>query len=350
MLKLLRTLLNFRRPPKFRKEDIRSILVIRMNRIGDMICTVPLIKSMKKEFPDARMTVFAETSNADVIKNEPYVDKVLVYKRPAGIFNNRLKTIMNALDGNEFDLAIGVKGGFSSFLAITAALSGARFRVGYVSRKGRLMDRLYNLPVSPVSVGTQHQVDSCLNLLKAIGINNGIKDVSITIPAIFKETARCFMEANGLSFKKGIVIFNISSNRGTSAWSQDKVARFGRLLAEKYKYKCIVSGLPSDEKTAVAICKEIGEAAFYFRTEHIMDFAAITSMCNLLITGDGGASHLGAAAGASVVTLFGAAAPTVWAPYGPQHVSIKASDSDVNSITVEEVMEAIREKGIEAYS
>jgi ADP-heptose:LPS heptosyltransferase len=338
------------RSVSFEKGSVRSILVIRLNRIGDMICAIPLLKTLRHEFPDAELSVLAESGNAGIIAHEPYIDRIFVLKKDKGLVRNRFLDFKRILGGYEFDLCIGVKGGFSSSLAIMTFLSGARFRIGYVSRKGHLLDRLFNMPVSPVDFGTQHQVDSCLNLLNPIGIDNGIRDVSITIPAAFRDAAISFMSAKRLRPEKGIVIFNISSNRGTSAWSPDNFAQLGRLLTEQCKYKCIVSGLPADEKQAVEICHAIGKSAFYFRTEHIMDFAAICSLCNVLVTGDGGAGHVGAAVGVIVVTLFGAAPPAVWRPYGEQHISLKAADSDIKSIPVEEVMAILKAKRILSMS
>jgi ADP-heptose:LPS heptosyltransferase len=142
------------------------------------------------------------------------------------------------------------------------------------------------------------------------------------------------------------VIFNISSNRTTSAWGPENFVRLGRCLVEEHKYSCIVSALPSDEKIALEIRDKIGNGALYYRTEHIMDFAAICSLCNILVTGDGGASHVGAATGATVVTLFGATPPAIWRPYGEQHISLKAADGDVKSITAEEVLEMLKAKRI----
>jgi ADP-heptose:LPS heptosyltransferase len=349
MLKLFRILLNLCTRREFRSEDIRRILIIRMNRIGDMICTVPLIKSLRKEFPAARITVLAESSNAEIIRHEPYIDRVIVYERPSGSFRSRILNIIRVLKGADFDLAIGVKGGFSSFLAAAALLSGARFRIGYVARRKRLMNWFYNLPVEPVDFGSTHQVDACLNLLKPLKIKYDIKDITITIPSFFEDEAYNFLHAKGLKPKDRLAIFNISNTRENTSWSPDKFIRLGRLLIQGERCKCIISGVPSDEERALKICNGIGDGAFYFKTADIMHFAAITRLCNFLVTGEGGAGHAGAAAGGLVVSLFGSSDPIVWSPFGEQHISLKASDSDVNSITVEEVIDAMQLKGIESY-
>jgi len=312
-----------------------------MNKIGDMIYTIPLIKTLKNEFPEALITVLAEDTNAEIIKYEPYIDRVIVYKRDSRKYRNRFINIIKTLGGKDFDLAIGVKGGFSSFLAAASLLSGAQYKVGYVSRKRRFMNLFYNLPVDPIDFSSLHQVDACLNLLSAIGVTKEVKDISISIPSRFKAEASTFLKSKGLNPKERLVIFNISNNRETSSWGPDKVIGLGRFLIDKYRFKCIISGIPAHEDKALNICNKIGTDVFFFRTMNIMEFAAITSLCNLLVTGDGGASHVGAATGALVIALFGAADPVVWRPYGEQHIVLRQPDCDAKSITVQNVIAAI---------
>jgi heptosyltransferase III len=331
----------------YRKKDINNILVVRMNRLGDMICTIPLLKTLKSEFPDALITVLAESSNAEVIKYEPYVDRVIVYRRPSGVFRSRILNILRALRGADFDLAIGVKGGFSSFLAWTTFLSGARYRIGYVSGRKRLLDRFYNMPVNPVDFGAVSQIDACLNLLGPLKITTYIKDININIPTSIEEEACNFLYSKGMKPKDKLAVFNISSTREDTSWSPDKFVGLGRLLIQTKGFRVIISGVPSDEEKALKICKEIGEGAFYFKTVDIVHFAAMTRLCNFLVTGEGGAGHTAAAAGAFVVSLFGPANYDVWRPCGERNISLKSKDRNANSITVGEVFEAIQSMGTE---
>ncbi|HMK56240.1 MAG TPA: glycosyltransferase family 9 protein [Dissulfurispiraceae bacterium] len=321
--------------------DIRNILVIRMNRIGDMICTIPLLKTLKREFPAAKLSVLAEAANAEVIQHEPYIDRVLVYSRNNGKRGNKLLNIRSILQGTDYDIAIGVKGGFSSFLALTSLMSGARCRLGYVSKKWRPMNLLYNLPVKPIDFWTYHQVEACMHLLRAIGIEEGTKDISMHIPDRFTDEAVAFLSSKGLMPGERLAVFNISSTRENAKWNCDNFIRLGKTLIEAFRCRCIVTGIASDKDMALKICRHIGANAFYFQTKSIMSFAGISSLGNVLVTGEGGAGHVGAAAGCQVISLFADADPVVWRPYGEGHISLKAVDGNVKSITVERVISAM---------
>jgi ADP-heptose:LPS heptosyltransferase len=306
-----------------------------------MINTIPLIKTLRGTFPGAEITVLAENTNAEIIKHENYIDRVLVYKRCTGIYGSRIINIRRTLGGADYDLAIGVKGGFSSFLATASLLSGAKYRLGYVTNKWRPMNLFYNLPVHPIDFSTQHQVDACMNLLKSIGVKEEITNISLNIPPGSKDAAAAFLSAKGLKPKERMVVFNISNNREKSTWRADNFVKLGKYLIDKYYCKCIITGVSSDQERASVICDEIGNGAYLYKTAQAMDFAAISSMSNLLVTGDGGASHIGAAAGTLVITLFGEANPVIWRPYGRRHIIFRWPDCKANSITVESVISVI---------
>ena len=338
LFRLFRSLI---RSTKFRKEDIKSILVIRMNRIGDMIYTIPLVRTLRNEFPEATITVLAENTNAEVIQCQPYIDRVLIYKRGSGILRNTITNIMRTLQGADFDLAIGVKGGFSTFLATAALLSGAKYRTGYKSLKGCFRDRFYNLPVQPIEFSSHHQADACLHLLHAVGVKKEIRDISLIIPDRFMDAAADFLRAKGLKQKERLVVFNVSSNREKSTWRSDNFVALGKYLIHNYRCSCIITGVSSDNEKASVICGEIGEGAYYYKTLSVMDFAAVASISNLLVTGDGGASHIGAAARTLVICLFGEANPVVWRPWGADHIVLRMRDGDAKSIAVQDVIAAM---------
>jgi ADP-heptose:LPS heptosyltransferase len=61
--------------------DIRkskSVLVLKYDRIGDMVVTTPIFRELKKAFPNISISVLASTENRDVIKNNPYIDNIYI--------------------------------------------------------------------------------------------------------------------------------------------------------------------------------------------------------------------------------------------------------------------------------
>jgi ADP-heptose:LPS heptosyltransferase len=330
-------------------ENIKNILVIRLNKIGDMICAVPLLKTLRKNFKNAKITVFTEEPSIELLEGSGLADGFIVYKKERRLLYNRHLECMRLLRQykreagiGRFDIAIAVKGGFSSFLAAITFLSGARIRVGYSSPEKRLSNLFYNFPVDPIDAPRFHQVDACLNLLTVMVIDEPVRDIAIDIPAENKAAVVRFLREKGLEPKAGIVLFNISNNRETSRWRLDNFIELGRAISQRYGYNCIITCIAADREKAVKICDSLNGKGFFYDTSKLMDFAAIASVSDFLIAGDGGAIHIGAAAGAKVVALFGQTNPVIYGPYGEGHIILKSQDGNVNSITPDDVIRAVK--------
>ncbi|MDP3296457.1 MAG: hypothetical protein Q8N09_02520 [Thermodesulfovibrionia bacterium] len=71
------------------KNDIKNILIIRRNNIGDMICAIPVLRTIRREFPQAHVTVLADSTNAGIIEGASFIDSLLVLKKNQGIYKNK---------------------------------------------------------------------------------------------------------------------------------------------------------------------------------------------------------------------------------------------------------------------
>lgn len=329
---------------KILKDNIKNILLIRRNNIGDMICAIPVFKSIRKEFPDAHITVMADSTNAGVIKGASFVNEVLVYKKGQGIYKNKYLNYQRLFKENKrkYDLAIGVKRGFSSTLAAIALISGARIRAGCVPDKWHLLQFCYNLPVKGCKKWNSiNHVDALLEFIKTVGIENTVKDISIEVPAGSMNKARDFFKAH--HFTQGdrrVAVFNVSNNKPENTWPFNNFRELGNLLCQKYKAAVIISSAPCDREKAEELAGGIAGDAAYFDSLEIMEFAAIAASADLLVCGEGGAMHVGASVKTPTISLWGSKRPRKWMPYGEGQFTVIKGEH-VETISVEDVMEVI---------
>ena len=61
--------------------DIKNILVIRLDRIGDMVMTTPIFRALKEKWPDVQITVLTNPVSKKVVINNPFIDCILVYDK-----------------------------------------------------------------------------------------------------------------------------------------------------------------------------------------------------------------------------------------------------------------------------
>ena len=145
-------------------QDIKKILFIRIDRIGDIILSTPTLKALKEAYPQSKITVLASPSNNPLIFNNPNVDHIVVYDR-RGRLIDRIRVIRKLRESG-FDLAIAPYADYELETALIAFFSGAKNRVGYASY-GR--EIFFNVQAPKID-DSQHFVDLTLDVLKPVGI------------------------------------------------------------------------------------------------------------------------------------------------------------------------------------
>ncbi len=100
--KLLK-LLTKKNSVEFNLTDAKKVLVLKYDRIGDMIVATPIFRELKNKYPSISISVLASKGNKDVIKYNPYVDNIYTnYKNSLlGDFSSLLK-----LRKERFDVCI----------------------------------------------------------------------------------------------------------------------------------------------------------------------------------------------------------------------------------------------------
>ncbi len=347
---------------KIDKNNIKNILIIRRNNIGDMICAIPVLKTLRREFPEAHLTVLADNTNSGIIKGASFIDKTIVYKKGYGIYKNKYISHWKLFSQNKrkFDLAIALKIGFSSMLSLITLISGAKLRVGCTPEKWHLLQLCYNLPVRGYKKWkSMHQVDALFEFLKTLGIEDSVKDISIEITSDSKNKVKEFLKEKNIEAGSNIIVFNISNNKPENTWPIERFKEIADVLSGQYKATCIITSAPSDKDKALGLLKDINPAspllafskkqrgyrAFYFETPEVMDFAALAAAADLLICGEGGAMHVGSGVHTTTISLWGKLRPVKWTPYGEKQIVIKKGEH-VSSISAGDVLQAVKENNL----
>jgi heptosyltransferase III len=328
----------------FRLDNVRKILLIRRNGIGDMICALPLIRNLRAALPQVHIDILASDKNACVIYNLGLVNQIHLYERGKGIFRNHylnLHRIIRPIRKERYDLLIAIKGGFSPLLAVISWASGIPWRLGYVPSKGHPMDFVFNLKIE-LPVEREHQIESCLRFLHPLGIlpSEG-RDVSIRLEEAHRAHAAEIIRKSHLDPRR-FVLINVSSGRMESRWTPQAAAEFARGIHQRFGLRTLLCGLPGEYHILNEIQRSAGTevvpAVIEPPTMH--DFAALAEQSRFLLCGDGGPMHIAAAVGCPVFVLFSATDPRIWRPYGVPFGYIQEGRL-VSDLSAERVLESV---------
>ena len=160
---------------EFTKERVKSILVVRNDNIGDVICSTPAIQALRENFPEAYLAVLVASYSREAIEGNPHVDEIFVYdKYKHGKYRSRwiawwnLYKVLRSVRKKRFDLAVGLRSYFSPSQARLVYSSGARFRLGCspTIKKQKKFRFCYNIFVDEDRGRETHAIVKSLRMLE----------------------------------------------------------------------------------------------------------------------------------------------------------------------------------------
>jgi len=121
-------------------------------------------------------------------------------------------------------------------------------------------------------------------------------------------------------------------------WPADRFAALARSVSRDRPW-LLVEG-PAEAETAGVLRAAPGVVIAATLPPRVL--GAVLATAGLYVGNDSGVSHLAAAWGARTLALFGPTDPAVWSPVGPSVEVIRSSDNSIESISLEEVLSAIK--------
>ena len=74
----------------------QRILVVRLDRIGDVVLSTPVIQALRTAFPQVFIAMMVRPACQEILEGNPYLDEVLVYDKE-GVHHSALDTVKFAV-------------------------------------------------------------------------------------------------------------------------------------------------------------------------------------------------------------------------------------------------------------
>ena len=304
-----------------------KILLIRLRLIGDVVFTTPLVRALKRAFPDARLTYVVEREAASVVRGNPHLDELIVVPRTRGIRRvlDDLR-LARRLRAARFDIAIDLHGGPRSSWLTRA--TGARQRIGYdVGGRAWLYTRAVH---RPRELRARHSVENQWDLLRVI---EGWRDLPpdpasdavemAPDPAVdAKVTAR--LQGLGVTDGDELMVVHVSAGNPFRRWPEPAFVELVCALAGgNDRRRLILSSGPSDREAADRIAAAARDRLGADRAGRVVDFGefdiaelrALVVRSRLFVGGDTGPLHVAATTATPIVGIYGPTLPARSAPW-----------------------------------
>jgi lipopolysaccharide heptosyltransferase II len=304
-----------------------TVLLIRLRLIGDVVLSTPVIRALRRAFPDAKLTYLVERDAAPVVQGNPHLDEVLVVERTRGIAR-LLDDVRLAwqLRRRRFDLVIDMHGGpRSSWLTFA---TGAPQRIGY-DMPGR--GWMYTRTVTRArTLRPRHSVLNQWDLLS--GIDGWAAEApqpardAVEMPVDGAADRRIGerLAAAGVLPHHELVLLHVSANNPFRRWPEPAFTELvAGLAAASPSRRLVLSSGPSDRDAAARISAGARTRLGPSRADRVVDFGefdlaelrALIGRSRLFIGGDTGPLHIAATTATPVVAVFGPTLPARSAPW-----------------------------------
>ncbi|HEX9658352.1 MAG TPA: glycosyltransferase family 9 protein [Bacteroidota bacterium] len=331
----------------------KAILVVRQhNQLGDMLCAVPLLRSLREKFPKAFISLITSPVNYDVMVGNEYIDEVLCYDKREFITQGlprleRLLRFLRALRKMGFDLAIvPATVSTSSTSDWLAFLSGARVRIGPSSLESKENPTgfLFNVPV-PLDwreTPEVHQAERNTAIALSLGIASIQPRSVISLKPSESKEAKSFLGTDSSTHRLDIV-YHPGAGKIPNRWPADRFALVANILSYEFDARVVITSGQFDGDPVSDMKGKLSVEYKIISNEPIRKVAAVLSQVALVITNDTGIMHVGAAVGTPVLSLFGPTDWRQWAPIGHQHRVVASKSTNIEDIQTDEVLFVARE-------
>lgn len=325
-----------------------KVLLVRYDRIGDMITSTSLIRAITDAHPNVTVDVLASPRNAAIIRRQVNCGEVIIYEhRKPGAFGAAVREIRRRkydaiLDG--FVLSNGV----SSRRALFMLYSGATYRIGLA---GVAHAPIYNLRVltGVKEISSMHHVDLMALLATPFGVNISATDWRPLITLTAEERAFAVQNWPVRSDSSQVrLLVNISAaNDKTRHWPTDRFVAAIRHFRSVSPNSCVlVLALPEDSNEASLIARETDAEPI---TAGLFESFALIESADLFLSPDTALVHAASAFQTPTICLMklgnDVCSPHAWTPYGTSSRSVIATRSpgSVDTIELSRVTVAIDE-------
>ncbi|MDX2226418.1 MAG: glycosyltransferase family 9 protein [Verrucomicrobiae bacterium] len=311
------------------------LLVIRRNRMGDMIMALPLIRALKTAHPGAWITVLCDPEGAPIARACPEISEVVLLRKGG---NRWVSLWINRPSLTGYDMVFGVKAGFDFYLAALCRLSGAPVRVGFEEKTGA--SPFFTHPVA-LPPREEHQARSCLRLAGILGIEGDETRMGIAVPPAIAQNAALALGPLTDGGRRPLCVVSISTNQ-EDRWPAPAFVQIVRQLVGEAGRSVGISSAPADRALARSLVHQVGSPwAQALETPTTLELAGCLGRAEFVLCFEGGVVHLAAACGTPALVLWRTQAPVEkWGSLGRNHHYLRAGR--VSEIPVAEVWAALQ--------
>jgi len=290
------------------KKAIKRILLIRFGLVGDVLLTTPVVATLRKHFPKARIVYLTEKVSADVLRNNPDINEVWILAR--GVAKKMIAD-------KPYDLVINFDWFYPS--QALSFLSGAKYRVDFPVWK-RLGQEFASRDAYHVTLGRlRHRpdiIDQCLNLTRSLGLKDHTRETGFYLTGRENNFAASYLKA--LGFKGTLIVgMHPGGHREKSLWPARKFSALADRVVRELSAAVLIFQGPGERARARKVYLKMKRKrdACLVQEFPLRKYASLVKRCDVFIAHDRGPMHIAVSLGVKTIGIFTTPEADEYFPY-----------------------------------
>lgn len=323
--------------------SVRKVLILRNDKIGDMIVTTALLRELKKNYPHWQIDVAASSANRAVIADNPHVNEIIVWDKQPLLRD--LRSTIASLRRRRYDVIFNPYNRYSIPLLLRIKWLGARYLTGFaIPKYGSSTARLGMFDHTVPCERNGHILHSYF----AAFAQFGLRDIDLRYELFGVDAHAQQVDAACdalLRTHEGLFCLNFQGSNAQRTVSVADARRCCAALAARYpRHALLVIAAPGTEARAAEIVQGAGHANVMAAppTGHILQLAALIRRCQLVVSPDTSVIHIASAYDKKIVGYYIRTDNYRWFyPASSHYRVILAPGLTLASVSAEETLTAV---------
>lgn len=266
----------------------KRILIVRFSSIGDIVLTTPVIRTVAKHFPDARIHFLTKPQYKGLLDSNPYLHQVHVLSDDWG-------QMMLELRSESFDLMIDLHHNLRTrLLKWNLRIPSLSFDKINIPKYLKVRFKIDILP-------KVHIVDRYFDTVRPLGVEDDGKGLDYFIPDKDKVDMTEFFPAQHTHY----TVYAIGGQHYTKKMPVDRIREF----AEQHNGYLVLIGGPEDADAGETISEGLDHVINLCGKMNVNNSASVIEQAGKVITHDTGMMHIAAAFRKKIVSIWGNTIP-----------------------------------------
>jgi ADP-heptose:LPS heptosyltransferase len=286
-------------------KNIRTVIVMQTAKMGDMVCTTPVFRAIKKFRPDVRLIVFGNKPSLETLENNADIDERIII----GDF----KSLVNDITKCSADYACLMLPDFTTLAALYSA--GVRTIVAPDIKRGistgatRSYKILKKLVMTVPYYEGQYFARQYLRLLEPLGIKTSDTSKHLGFSKAAQNRIEEFLNCNDVVRGRDLIVgFSASAGNKIKIWPALYFAKVADYLFSKYRAKLFIIGGSRDKEENDAVMSLLNPETRVINCSEIFnvdELKAVISKLDLFFSVDTGPIYIAEAFDVPTIDIVG---------------------------------------------